>query len=497
MKLSGKELIQLDDFRLDVRNRRLERDGKAVHLPPKAFETLLALIKAHPGAITRTELQKSLWPDTTVEDSNVTQNIYVVRKTLGCSASGTDYVETVAKHGYRLAGEPAIVPQSAVAPGPFSENGHSVKQEPLHPAVVSTGVPVSSKARPARWLIFVCALIVLVLGGLATSFTWTRRTNHEQALFLVRQGFRQVRENRAPAFGPANTLFRQALDLDPGLALAHAGLAEVMARSVEPSPGQAWTMAEHAVRLDPKCAECKAIAGWILMGREWRFRDGRRYLNEAAALEPQNPRILLWHAQMLACSGDLERALAEIDHARALDFKQPAVATMRAGILYLAGRYEQAVIAARESLGLDPQHISAHDWIYRSCTRLNRVEEALAARAALNANFIGLSADARFEMEKYWGDAYRRGGLAKLVETLLAGSDSTPARDHQRYERATWRMWLDDKTGALDELEHVFDFRPFDAIYLGVDPMFASLHTDRRFRDLISRMGLDAILVSR
>jgi hypothetical protein len=45
----------------------------------------------------------------------------------------------------------------------------------------------------------------------------------------------------------------------------------------------------------------------------------------------------------------------------------------------------------------------------------------------------------------------------------------------------------------LDELEHVFDFRPFNAIYVAVDPMFAPLHGETRFRELLSRMGLDTV----
>ena len=482
MKLSGKELIELDDFRLDVRNRRVERAGKPVHFPPKAFDTLLALIQAHPGAVTRAELLQTLWPDTAVEDSNVTQNIYVVRKALGCNADGSDYVETVAKHGYRLNGELQIVSDPCALP-PVS---------PIEPALPPQELGIAAR-RPVPWAFYASALLVILLSGLAISYGWSRRSKHFQALSLVQQGFLQVRENRISGLGPANALFRQALDLEPGLATAHAGLAEVMARSVEPSSGQAATMAERAIRLDPRCAECKAIAGWILMGREWRFREAARYLDEAAAGDSHNARILLWHAQLLACTGKLEHAVTEIERARAIDFKQPAVATMRAGILYLLGRYEQAITAAHEALGLDPAHPSAYDWIYRSCIRLQRVDEALAAKAALNAVFLGLSADARFDMEARWSSAYHQGGLEKLVETLLSLNASKPALDHHRYERATWKMWIGDRAGALNELEHVIDFRPFDAIYVGVDPMFAPLRGEPRFQELISRMGLDAI----
>src|SRR5205823_3218984 len=138
-----------------------------------------------------------------------------------------------------------------------------------------------------RWIAYVLAVIV-ILAALA-SYGWFRRSRRLEALSLVKQGFRLVRENNPPpGFGEASTFFREALDLDPGLAPAYAGLAEAMARSVEPSFGQALTIAERAVHNDPHCAECKAIAGWILLTREWQFRKAKTYLEEAVALDPKD-----------------------------------------------------------------------------------------------------------------------------------------------------------------------------------------------------------------
>ena len=96
---------------------------------------------------------------------------------------------------------------------------------------------------------------------------------------------------------------------------------------------------------------------------EWRFREASRYLEEAAAREPRDTRVLLWHAQMLACSGRLEGALKEIDRARALDFKQPALPAMRAGILYFSGRYEEAMNAFRRAIGTLGLALLAACWV--------------------------------------------------------------------------------------------------------------------------------------
>jgi len=467
---AGPEIFRVGRYQVNLPARETVCGDRCIKLPWRSFEALQILIEAKGELVERDHFFKRLWPGVVVGESSLNQCIAKLRRDLGEPLEG-GLIETVARRGYRLAEapEPVLLP----APDPAGADIPAPQPKP------------GFRWRPVAW-----ALAAIAAAALGSSYVWSHRSRQIQARSLVKEGFRQVRENGVAA----NSLFRQALDLDPTLAPAYAGLAEVMARSVETSPGQAWSMAERAVQLDPRCAECKAVAGWILMGREWRFREAKRYLEEAAALDPRNPRILLWHAQLLACSGSFERALTEIDRAREFDFTQPAVLTMRAGILYLSGQYEQAIASSREALGLKPDHSSAYDWIYRSCLRLQRVEEALAAKAALNATFLGLSPDSRFEMEGRWTSAYHHGGAQKLVEALLAQNSAKPALDHQRYERATWKMWIGDRSGAMDELEQVFDFRPFNAIYVGVDPMFAPLHGERRFRELLARMSLDAVI---
>jgi tetratricopeptide (TPR) repeat protein len=351
-------------------------------------------------------------------------------------------------------------------------------------------VIVGRKGIGLRLAVILSAIAV----GVVIVSGWQRWSRRQQAHSLTTEAFRLVRQGRVPQIAEANTIFRRAIELDPKLAPAYAGLAEGMARSGEARPEQARAMAERALRLNANCAECKAIAGWIMMTREWRFQEALRYLDDAARQKPDDAKIRLWHAQILATAGRLERALEEINYAVSGDPSRAASVTMLAGILYLSERYEEAISTAREALGLQPGYSAAWDWIYRSCIRLNRVEEAVAARAALSASYLGLSADTRFEMEHGWTVAIKTGGVRALVETLLAETSAKPALDQHRYERATWRMWIGDKQGALDELENVFDFRPFHCIYLAVDPTFAPIRGERRFRQVLSKIGIERVL---
>lgn len=89
-------------FRLDVGERLLLRDGESVTLPPKAFETLAALVESSGRLLTKEDLMNRLWPDTFVEEANLANNISLLRKVLDDDRQGSKYIETVPKRGYRF-----------------------------------------------------------------------------------------------------------------------------------------------------------------------------------------------------------------------------------------------------------------------------------------------------------------------------------------------------------------------------------------------------------
>ncbi len=85
-------------FTVDPSEHTLRRDGEPVPLPPKAFDTLLVLLENNGRLVTKEELMGRLWPDTFVEEANLTVYISALRKALGEHS----FVETVPKRGYRL-----------------------------------------------------------------------------------------------------------------------------------------------------------------------------------------------------------------------------------------------------------------------------------------------------------------------------------------------------------------------------------------------------------
>src|SRR5881628_3260776 len=93
---------EFGQFRVDVGERLLFREGTALSLPPKAFDILLALVQQSGHVLEKRELIETVWPDTFIEENNLTQYVSALRKALGDDRHEQHYIETVARRGYRF-----------------------------------------------------------------------------------------------------------------------------------------------------------------------------------------------------------------------------------------------------------------------------------------------------------------------------------------------------------------------------------------------------------
>ena len=91
-----------DGFSVLSERRLLVGEGRTIPLTSKAFDTLLVLIENRDRVVTKDELLRSVWPDVEVEEGNLTQQIFLLRKALGESAQQSRYIVTVPGHGYRF-----------------------------------------------------------------------------------------------------------------------------------------------------------------------------------------------------------------------------------------------------------------------------------------------------------------------------------------------------------------------------------------------------------
>ena len=109
MSIKGKQLYKFGPFRIDPDQRVLLRENQPVPLQSKAFDVLLALVQNSEKVVLKDDLLKTVWPGTFVEESNLAQNIFVLRKLLGDEIGENRYIVTVPKRGYRFAERVQIV----------------------------------------------------------------------------------------------------------------------------------------------------------------------------------------------------------------------------------------------------------------------------------------------------------------------------------------------------------------------------------------------------
>src|SRR5271163_4680276 len=106
-----KHFYEFGPFRVDPDKRLLLRENQPVPLQPKAFETLLVLVRNSENVVLKDDLMNSVWPGTFVEESNLAQNIFVLRKALGGASGENRYILTVPGRGYRFTEKVRSVPQ--------------------------------------------------------------------------------------------------------------------------------------------------------------------------------------------------------------------------------------------------------------------------------------------------------------------------------------------------------------------------------------------------
>lgn len=101
----SEKLIHFDVFSLDTEERVLVRDGRVVPLPAKALSTLIVLVRNNGHVVEKDALMKEVWPDEYVEEGNLAQHIYILRRALGESTESPKYIETIPRRGYRFMAE--------------------------------------------------------------------------------------------------------------------------------------------------------------------------------------------------------------------------------------------------------------------------------------------------------------------------------------------------------------------------------------------------------
>jgi len=96
------QLHDFGPFRVDPEERLLTRDGVPIPLAPKTLDLLLFFVRNRGRVLAKEDLLGQVWPGVFVEESNLTKNVFLLRKCLGNRQDGRPYIETFPKRGYRF-----------------------------------------------------------------------------------------------------------------------------------------------------------------------------------------------------------------------------------------------------------------------------------------------------------------------------------------------------------------------------------------------------------
>ena len=174
-----KAFYEFGKFHCDPREHLLLCGGKPVSLSPKSFEILVALIQSNGRLLTKEELMQQVWPDSFVEEANLTVNISALRRVLGEAPGGQQYIETVPKRGYRFVA-PITKNPDGVKPAQSAPLS-SVQQGDALPRVA----PAPTLPARLRWRLAVGLLLVAILASVIAIFGHSAKLTDKDVVVLA------------------------------------------------------------------------------------------------------------------------------------------------------------------------------------------------------------------------------------------------------------------------------------------------------------------------
>jgi TolB-like protein/DNA-binding winged helix-turn-helix (wHTH) protein/Tfp pilus assembly protein PilF len=287
--------------------------------------------------------------------------------------------------------------------------------------------------------------------------------------------------------------FRKAIDLDASFALAHSGLADTYIllgsdgflpmREAYPL---ARTAALKALALNDELSEAHNSMAAINADYYWDWFEADRHFKRAVDLNPSYETALSFYSFNLAYMGRIEEALALARRAQRLDPVSPA-AQMNVGvILYFARRYDDAVVAIKETLDLAPDFGPAHVTLGRIYVAKGMPDRAVAELERAR-DLMGRRPDVLTP----YAYALARAGRQREARAMLDGlREKAKPQDPAPVRVALVHIALGERDRAFEWLEKAIEARDWQMALLNVEPAFDVLRSDQRFAGLVERVGL-------
>jgi TolB-like protein/Tfp pilus assembly protein PilF len=301
-------------------------------------------------------------------------------------------------------------------------------------------------------------------------FYWNKRTE---------RGFRQ-------AIG----YFQDAIESDPGYALAYTGVADSYSLlgyySLPPKDvyPKAKAAALKALEIDETLAEAHVSMGWIKFAYDWAFPEAELEFQRAIDLNPTYATAHHWYSDYLAAMGRYDEAVHEARLALELDPLSFIINAVLGHKLIAAGHHDEAIIQLTKTLEMDASFAPAHEFLGLAYLHRKKYEEAIEhykRLAELRESWLG-----------HLGYAYAISGRKEKALSVLQDLQVLSAQ--QRVSPTGMTMiyaGLNEKARAFECLDKAVVDRDPLILYIRTHPYSDSLKTDPRYTDLLRRIGLE------
>jgi DNA-binding winged helix-turn-helix (wHTH) protein/tetratricopeptide (TPR) repeat protein len=444
------QVFTFGEFTLAPQERLLLCNQQPVHLTPKAFDLLVTLVRHSGHLVTKDDLLREVWPDTFVEEVNLTVHISGLRKALDRGGTGSAMIETVPTRGYRF-----------VAP-------------------VTAGNVEVVLYKPG------------VLGSRQGGAEFGRQpTKSADAYRAYIQGRHEWNQRSKESVRRGIEYFQRAVDIDPQFAAAYSGLADCYATLgylSYASPSEAFPPAtQHAataVELDASLAEPHASMGFVKLYFKWDWPGAEVEFKRAIAVDPNYAATHEWYSIYLLAAGRASEALREIQLARMRDPLSLPINSDLGFHYYYNGQYDEAVKQLKFVLEMKKDFPPAHLWLGRTYQELGRFDDALAEFHQVEASLPQwpVTMAARGFVAAVAGHQDEARQILAELERLAGRTYVTP------YGVALVHAGLGSSDAALAWLKKAFEERSHWLVWLRLDPRWNRLRLDPQFAELVSRM---------
>ena len=314
-----------------------------------------------------------------------------------------------------------------------------------------------------------------------------------EAYTLYLRGRYHALRRTPDSFRLAIEYFEQAVELDPGYALAHASLAEcwmlmgfeefgdLPPRVAMPT---ARAAADRALALDERLAEGHVWRGGVALLFEYDWPAAEAHLRRAIDLRPELPSAHTWHAMYLFVMGRAEEARVRVQRAVELDPLMLSIQSVVGQTLYFSHHFDEAIVRLRALLEIDPDMVRVHAWIARSCFMAGRLAEGLEV-VEQAARRLGRHPMLLEQLGRGYALAGRPDAARAVLDELRRLGEQRPL---SAWHEATIRGALGEEEAFRRALEGLLEQRSGRLAFIAAEPAHEHLRDRPWFQALVRKV---------